>query len=276
MGALQNDNLWVSLALEPDLEAEKVDIIWHYPDGDKVVQVKSSQNQINVPDAKKWAQELASLYDAKSYELVLIGPCSRDLSKGQIYENVEVPSPKPLDIQCLLGYTSHCLATYLENQKKPAGEAITRENVVRSLIGKLQEDSILSRLLTRDDFENLLNKWVKDAFDREKLPSREQLETLQEKINAQYEKYAYVKGLSIDHPEAKSWRDTIQRYMRELDKFFPGDNFEERRAVIPWHKPDMQATPQEYSRGCDQTAGLLKDALQKLQEELEQLQKEIA
>lgn len=68
MKALQNDHLWVSLALEPDLEAEKVDITWRYPDGDKVVQVKSSRNQINLTHAKDWANKLIDdSHEAKSY-----------------------------------------------------------------------------------------------------------------------------------------------------------------------------------------------------------------
>jgi hypothetical protein len=270
LGALQNDNVWASLALEPDLEAEKVDIIWHYPNGDKVVQVKSSQNQINVPDAKKWTKELVSSYDAKNYELILIGPCSDGLSKRQTYENVAVPSPKPLDIQCLLGYTAHCLAAYLENQEKSAGEALTRENVVLSLIGKLQEDSIQGQVITRDDFENLLNRWVQDAFNKEKRPSRIQLERLKERIKGHLEKTDYIRNLYYDHPDTKTWHDTILRYIRELDEFFPKDGFEDRRANINWQDhPDMPVTPEGHLRGCNQTEGLLKDALQKIQEELD-------
>ncbi|MHA2335490.1 MAG: hypothetical protein ACXAEU_25900 [Candidatus Hodarchaeales archaeon] len=50
LDALENDNEWYELALEPENQSEKVDIIWYYsnPERNKVVQVKSSQNKINM------------------------------------------------------------------------------------------------------------------------------------------------------------------------------------------------------------------------------------
>jgi hypothetical protein len=58
LDALANDHDWAALALEPDVSSDKVDILWEYPGRRKVVQVKSSQNQISVPDVKGWAEEL--------------------------------------------------------------------------------------------------------------------------------------------------------------------------------------------------------------------------
>ena len=75
LGALQDDNAWESLAVEPDTEAEKVDVAWHYSNGTKVTQVKSSRNQLSVPDARKWAEELQGSLEATGYELILCGPC---------------------------------------------------------------------------------------------------------------------------------------------------------------------------------------------------------
>jgi hypothetical protein len=103
LGALQDNNEWISLTLEPAFNSEKVDIAWQYPGSEiKATQVKSSQNQLNEPDAKKWAKELEDSHEATSYELILLGPCSGTLSKGQRYGDVDVPRPKPLDIQGLI------------------------------------------------------------------------------------------------------------------------------------------------------------------------------
>jgi hypothetical protein len=42
--ALDDQQPWTSVTLEPNLESHKVDILWQYPDRTKAVQVKSSQN----------------------------------------------------------------------------------------------------------------------------------------------------------------------------------------------------------------------------------------
>jgi hypothetical protein len=269
--ALQ-DNIWESLALEPDLRAGKVDIAWYYPDRVKATQVKSSKNQLNVPDTRKWAEELENSCKATSYELILIGPCSEQLSKGQKYGNVEVPCPKPLDIQGLLEQSAHRLAVYLEWREKAAGRATTRENVVDSLVGRLQIYSVGGEPISRNDFETSLDKWVQDALGKEEKPSLEQLRILKQKINGLVEKTPDIRTLHIDHSEAVQWRGATQRYMRELDEVLPGDNFEKRRAEVPWHEPTARATGEDYQRGCDITKGLLEDAVQKLQEKLDSIQ----
>jgi hypothetical protein len=266
------DNVWESLALEPDREAEKVDIAWYYPDRVKVTQVKSSRDQLNVPRARKWAKELESSWEATSYELVLIGPCSGELSKGQKYGNVEVPCPKPLDLRGLLEQSAHRLAVYLEWREKPAGRATTRENVVDSLVGKLLRYSANGTPVSRSSFEALLDEWVQDALGKEEEPSLEQLRILKEKINGLVEKTPYIRTLDIDHSEAVQWRGATRRYMRELDEVLPGDDFEKRRAEIPWHEPTKRATGGDYQRGCDIMKGLLADAVQKLQEKLDSMQ----
>lgn len=266
--ALQKENVWESLALEPDLKAEKVDIAWYYSDDTKATQVRSSQNQLNVPDARKCAAELENSYEAASYEVILIGPCSGELSKGKKFGNVEVPCPKPLDIEGLIDQAAHQLAVYLEYQGKSAGEAITRKNVIDSLVGRMQRYSTKGTRISRNDFEMLLDKWVQDAFDKEKKPSLEQLRLLEEWISGHIERVPYISTLDIDHPDAVQWRGAIERYMRELDEVLPGDNFEERRAKIAWHEPDKRATEADYKRGCSMMEGLLRDALQKLQEQI--------
>jgi len=49
--ALENEN-WKSVIVEPKLDTEKVDIIWNFENRIKVVQVKSSINQIGIANIK--------------------------------------------------------------------------------------------------------------------------------------------------------------------------------------------------------------------------------
>jgi len=120
MGAFQNGKEWKCLKLDANELSEKVDIAWYYsePDKIKVIQVKSSQNQLNKPHVKAWARDLEESVEADSYELILIGPCSGTVSKGQTFGKVEVPRPKPLDIQGLVEQSAHRLAVYLEDRER--------------------------------------------------------------------------------------------------------------------------------------------------------------
>lgn len=278
LGALQNNNGWKSLTLEPDFESEKVDIAWYYsgPDEIKAVQVRSSQNQLNVPDARRWAKELENSGTATSYELILIGPCSGKLSKGQTFGAVEVPRPKPLDIHGLVEQSAHRLAVYLEDREKPAGKATTRERVVDSLVGRFQRDSIESAPMCREDFDRLLGEWVEDAFEKEKELSAEQLLRLKDKMEKLVAQLPSIRELHLDHPKTMAWRGALERHMREHDQLLPGDDFGGRRAAIPWHPPNEPSRPEDFRRGCDLTEGLLRDALGRLQEKLDEMRGESA
>jgi hypothetical protein len=121
LDALQGDSGWKSLTLEPHLESDKIDVIWHYPipQGAKATQVKSSQNQINKSQAVQWAEELSSSVEAASYELILIGPCSQGVvSLGEV-RDVEIPPPKSLDVTGLIEQAAHRLDRYLDNNYWP-------------------------------------------------------------------------------------------------------------------------------------------------------------
>jgi hypothetical protein len=76
--ALDADNDWISVTLEPNHLSKKIDIFWQYKDRTKAVQVKSSENQISKADAEHWAEEFqAARAVADKLELVLVGPCSQ-------------------------------------------------------------------------------------------------------------------------------------------------------------------------------------------------------
>jgi hypothetical protein len=165
LDALQGDSEWESLALEPHLESEKVDIVWYYPDPQKaeVTQVKSSQNQINKPQAVRWAKELSSSIEAASYKLILIGPCSQGVVGLRKVGGVEIPLPKPLDVTSLIEQAAHRLDRYLENRGMPKTSANARELLVSALVTRFETYSTTGLPVSRNDFDQLLSQWLSVA-----------------------------------------------------------------------------------------------------------------
>jgi hypothetical protein len=160
--ALEDNQTWDFVALEPNNESEKVDIAWYFPGNNiKASQVKSSQNQINLPDVKGWAKELEDSLNATWYELILIGPCSKEVASLGKFENVIIPAPKPLDIDGLIEQAAHRLDRYIEIRRLPKISAFTRELVVNAFIAKLENYSTSGLKVSRKDFYNLLDEWIK-------------------------------------------------------------------------------------------------------------------
>jgi hypothetical protein len=162
LDALQNDSRWESLSLEPHLDSEKVDIVWYYPESDevRVTQVKSSQNQINIPHAKRWAKELEDSIQATNYELILIGPCSQGVIDLAKVGRVNVPVPRVLDVKSLIEQAAHRLGGYLEDQGMSRVSAVAREVLVNAVITKLETYSTAGKTISREDFNRLLGDWI--------------------------------------------------------------------------------------------------------------------
>ncbi len=104
-----NDRSWLKITIEFDSESEKVDIHWERPNSKRVVQVKSSKNQIGKADAEKWATDLKSNAAADEYELLLVGSCAQSVVEMGAFDGVSVPPPRVLDIDGLLGQGAHLL-----------------------------------------------------------------------------------------------------------------------------------------------------------------------
>ena len=67
--------------LEPNVDSEKVDILWQFPGRTEAVQVKSSQNPFGKADVERWAGQLEAWQKADEYRLVLVGTGSSSVSK---------------------------------------------------------------------------------------------------------------------------------------------------------------------------------------------------
>jgi hypothetical protein len=114
---LSDDENWAEVSVHPDSGLEKVDILLRFDNGtSKVIQVKSSQNQINKPDAESWARELRKNVQADDYELRLIGPCSESVTAIKEFERVRIPPPHSLNITAFIQQSAQRLDAYLDRK----------------------------------------------------------------------------------------------------------------------------------------------------------------
>ena len=174
LDALTNDHDWTAIQLEPDLTSDKVDILWEYPTRRKVVQVKSSKNQIGVPDVRRWADDLEGSITADEYAISLIGPASQGVIEMGTYGKVQVPAPRNLDLDGLAHQAAHQLDYYLQARQLGIRTPSTREMVVNALVTRLSAFATTGTPVRRDVFDGLLLSWVGNATDIHLLPTHAQ------------------------------------------------------------------------------------------------------
>jgi hypothetical protein len=156
-----------SLRLEPSTDEDKTDFVLEYTNGrKKAVQVKSSQNQIGLPAVKRWAKKLKGDIVADEYELVLIGPCSGELTKAREVDGVKLPVPKSLDVKGMLEQASHRLDVYLHRGGMTCTSPKLRELLVEGLIGKLSTYSTGGTPLSSSEFVKVFQEWKNAAEEQ--------------------------------------------------------------------------------------------------------------
>ncbi|RLD61154.1 MAG: hypothetical protein DRJ01_08430 [Bacteroidetes bacterium] len=162
LDALESDNKWLSVTLEPLEESEKVDIKWKYEvDNIKLTQVKSSQNVIRYMAAKKWCEELESNSpNATEYELLLIGTVDEKLLKRVDIGKVKIGEAKPLNMQVLIDQASTKIDAYYEKKGKPKISSQVRELIVKALTLEFGTSSIIGSEINREDFDRKLIEWI--------------------------------------------------------------------------------------------------------------------
>ena len=146
---------WESVCIEPNDESEKVDIRWTYSDGRiVVVQVKSSKNTFNSSSIKKWAKELAnSTPNASEYKLVLIGNIANNVDNK--IENVIIEN-KNMSISDFQSIIMQKINHFFENNGKHVISSRLCQLFARALNHKTLEDSIVGKVLYRDEFKSNL------------------------------------------------------------------------------------------------------------------------
>ena len=223
LDGLDEEHDWLSVTIEPNNESEKVDIAWTYEKRSKVVQVKSSQNQIDLPSATRWAQDLEQSTTADEYELRLLGPCSKSVASSGRIGSVLLPTPASLDIQSLIQQAAHRLDRYL-SAKEPARSLppLTREIVVEALSHRLGTYSTEGQELSRTDLDRLLDSWATE-FQGTDLTAHRAVAgdlriTYAEWVH-QTSSTFYVPGLNVTMPIEDAW---IQLKVMEDDKLIVG------------------------------------------------------
>lgn len=166
LDSLDPGDRWEDVTIEPQDDAEKVDIRWRYSNRKKVVQVKSSKNQIGMADAKRWADELEKSTTADEYELRLIGPPSGEVAGTTRIGKVVLPTPEAENVRAWIERIAHKLDGYLRDQKAPQtiGPEI-REFIAEALSNRLLTHSTLGKPLTRSDFDALLQTWTANILN---------------------------------------------------------------------------------------------------------------
>ena len=162
LDAFNEDNEWNAVALEPNIESEKVDIVWYYSDPTKSIvdQVKSSKNQINIPQIKKWSKELEESIEADEYNLFLIGPVSIEVAKTEKQGNV-ILKKKTLDIDGLISEAAHKLGIYAESKNIEPIKSNYREIIIESLVTKYEILSTSGKILSKREFNDKIIEMIR-------------------------------------------------------------------------------------------------------------------
>lgn len=167
-----SDMSWISVAIEPNNTSEKVDIRWETDSQVRVVQVKSSRNQISKAQVTTWATELKQSCTADEYRLILVGPVSQSVIKMGSCNGVVIPSPKNLDLAGLLNEAAHLLGRFLTNESIPEHTSQHRELMVAALITELSHLSTTGSVLNRKQLVDMLKVWVRSIEDPSEEPAQ--------------------------------------------------------------------------------------------------------
>lgn len=164
LDALEADNEWLTVTLEPLDESEKVDIRWLYPNNiKKVTQVKSSQNIIRYKEAEKWCNDLESKSpDASEFELLLIGSGDKRLHKREDIGKVKIGEFRTLNIQTLIDQASTKIDAFYERKGKDKISPKVRELIVHAMNSYFGTCSIVGHEVSKDDFDKKLLEWIGD------------------------------------------------------------------------------------------------------------------
>ena len=153
--ALEKDQAWLSVTVEPDDPTEKTDIRFVYPENKiKAIQVKSSVNPFEQWQLEKWAGELASAA-ADTHELVLVGlPINEKVATCKSVGRVTVRLESS-ELSALTQRAAFLLLRFLEEQGLPQQNTDYLKMVVGSLVTKLAMLSTKARSLTAPNWSSV-------------------------------------------------------------------------------------------------------------------------
>jgi hypothetical protein len=152
---------WKTITIEPNDVSEKIDIIYEYDDySKKCIQVKSSSNQITLPECKKWVIELEEIDNFFECELRLIGPASKDVIKINRINKTKIPTPLNLNFNSFFEQASHKLDIYLTSIGISKVPVFARELLINALLAEFAIYSTSGKKIQKEDFEKYLNNLI--------------------------------------------------------------------------------------------------------------------
>lgn len=155
--ALNTENDWKSLILEPDFGNSKVDIEWHYENTVVLTQIKSSQNRFTANQVKKLAQEIEQQNpDCDSVVLTLVGNNSGNLQNNQQISGKTTVKLLALSFDDLRAVCSNKLDIYF-HKNGTSVSPIRRDIFVSTLIDRLEDCAIKSSPVPRKEFTDWLD-----------------------------------------------------------------------------------------------------------------------
>lgn len=156
---------WDAVTLEPNVDSEKVDVLWNYADGtSKAVQVKSTENAFKKADIQRWAADLEASQKADVYELMLAGtPASEAVARMREVGQVRIPGFKNLDLPAFREQAAHKLDGFLKAQRLATGDGDQRLMLADALSARLAALSTKGRPLTRAALVKQLRDWIEST-----------------------------------------------------------------------------------------------------------------
>lgn len=254
-----NDKKWKSVVIEPKLMSEKVDIAWFYPRKKRVIQVKSSQNQISKSLVEQWAREFQNSIQADEYELVLMGPCSQAVINSKHIGSVKIPPPKNNDVRGLLEQASHKLDLYFEAKGHHSTLASERELIVANLVLRLEEYSTMSLQIPSAKIDNLIHQWRSVIYSKKKT-GIDELDLIDYRTKKNYVEAA--KTLEISVAKLKDILATMKdsRYARIIEMKYGLSGYAE--------KLSLEKISEKSGIPLQRIKGLEKEALVQLRKEI--------
>lgn len=161
--SLQLEN-WESVTVEPRHEAQVVDIVWVVANRRKAIQVKSSINQIGLPDVKRWARDLERNSNADDLELVIVcnGASQKVIEVGHV-GRVCVPPPQNLNLASLFNEASHLLDQFLYSCDLKAKSPNHTRQIVKALTTDFSVFASSSKTLSRGEFVCELRNYIVES-----------------------------------------------------------------------------------------------------------------
>jgi hypothetical protein len=178
-----NDYDWTSIAIEPNITGDKVDILWTYPNKKRATQVKSSQNQITKGMCQSWVSELENSYTCDEYSLSLIGPVNSDVTTLSSISKTLIPTPHILNIDALIDQASNKFDKFLEQRSISKVPAFAREILIQSLVTKFETYSTSGKDITRSDFTKTFDNWILTIYPNSINKAAEELQLLYQSRN---------------------------------------------------------------------------------------------